>query len=428
MSHITKFIKDNRAEWIIVLVFIFFAFGFNIYRVQSDGVFYYAFLEKALGISDPESPPGHLDAAYFTQTGCAYFNAPFYLVAYAIEKVFRITQDFNGITLRQIAINVASNFYMVVSLLLVVRLLKKMHFRYIVLPIISVLYSTTAFSAAVIFPSFNHTVDIFVNTLFYYLLITDDTDQNKRAFCLGGLVTACILVRYLNFVLMISAICYYLISNRNKKIPSFLLGFAATAWVVPAMFYFYNGTISPLYGINITIEGSGKGVLLTPSFFKLLVHPLHGLFVWSPVTLLSFLGLSNMREDKRKMGYLLLGVTCVFLLLHSFLWEWHAGWSFSNRYLVGLFPVCVIGLAAFLNRYGKKAVILVLILTLYSIFLFMNWHQCIMNGEFGMPQDMVRAWIEGTSETSLDGVVNLKTFLGRFWEMCRYKYIFRILK
>lgn len=427
-----ELIKRNKAELIIVLIFMLYALGYNIYRVQGDGFLYYRFLERILNIPNPENPPTEVTNALFFQAGCAYFNAPFYLFAYAIENIFKIKPNFNGITLRQIAINLASNFYMVVSLILTVKILKKLKLKHIIFPVLGILVSTSALTVAVIMPSWPHAVDIFITTLFIYLILWYQDGNPAKTLWIGIVNVIAILIRYFNFILMIPLLIYYIYSKDYKRIKFFLWGFLGTAWIIPLLLYIYNGDISPFYNSGVTISNSvteTKALLIPflPKYMlKFLVHPLHGLFVWAPVTFFSAIGLIFAPKEKEKIGYFLMVIWLSFLFLYGYLSYWYTGWSFTNRYLVALFPIYVVGFSIFLEKYRKKSYWYLIPLIIYSIILFLNWHLCIMNGEFGTPGDAVQAWIKGESPTFICKTVNIKVFLLRLWEMCRYKYIFSI--
>ncbi|MDD5617537.1 MAG: hypothetical protein PHG69_00445 [Candidatus Omnitrophica bacterium] len=425
-----EIIKRNKEEIILAIIFIFFALGFNIYRVQSDGLFYYSFLEHISGIPNPEFQSFWNNNTGFHQSGCAYFNALFYIPAYLIEKLLPIKPNFNGITLRQISINLASNFYLLCSILLTVKILKRLNLKNIILPVVSILFSTSAFTVAVITPSFHHTVDIFVNTLFIYLLLKYGDEGNAKSFFwLGLLYVIAILVRYSNFILIIAAIIYFAALKKYKNIKYILLGTISIIWIIPLLFFIYNGSIfHPFVRSKGTIAIlKGCTPLIPIHSLKYLIHPLHGIFIWSPPTILSAIGLLIFTKTKEKISYLLVLIWVLLLFLYGYVSFWHAGWSFSNRYLVNLFTIYVIGLSFFLEK-NKRMKLLVIILTIFSVILFLNWYLCIMNGEFGTPGNMIEAWISGKSDTSIDKVVNLKTFFHRLYEMCRYKYLIRALK
>ena len=410
---------------------MFFALGFNCYRVQGDGLWSYAFLENILHIPDPESDIMRLADIKFNQCGNAFFNAPFYLLGYALEKLLFFKHwEINGITLRTIFINLASNFYLSLSLILCIRMVKKLNFRYTVLPPVCILFSTTAFSAAVVIPSLNHAADIFINTVFLFFLLEiileTKGDRPLRFLFLALVYTIAILVRYANVVLILPLFVYFLVWKEFKKIRYLLISLFLVIWIVPLLIQVFNRSISPAVTSGFTVAEIFKMALAPKYLLKFLVHPLHGLFIWSPVTFFSLLGLFKFPKSKEGLGYLFLGIWVSFLLILGSFYSWYGGWSFSSRYLIGLFPVYTIGLSALLEHYGRKIILPVIAATFYSIILFLNWHLCIMNPEFATPWEMVRAWAKGESETFLDKKVTLPVFLHRLYEFCRYKYILKI--
>ncbi len=411
-----------KKELTITVLFCLFAFGFNIYRVQGDGSFYYNFLERVLNVPDPETPA----RTGFMQSGCAYFNAPFYLGAYAVEHTFHKKWDWNGITLRQAAINLASNFYMILSLILAVRILKKLGYRSVIVPITSVLFSTSVFVVAVVMPSYNHAVDVFINSLFIYLLVHSEESVPVKSFWLGILYIIAVLIRYFNFVLVVPVIIYYLYKREFRKISFFFVGIISVIWIVPLIFHTYNGGMfSAFVGGETVKQDILNWTRLYPKyFFKILVHPCHGIFVWSPVLIFSAVGLLTMSGDRRKWGYIFGGLWCLHTMMNGLIPTWHGGWSFSSRLLSGLLPVYIIGIAAMLERYRNKLIVPVTLCTLYSIFLFFNWYLAIIDGEFGTPFDMIDAWNMGRSYVTGKNL-DINIFFQRIWEVCRYKYIFR---
>ncbi len=420
-----EYLRNHKEELIAAGIFMFFALGFNIYRVQGDGMQYYAFLERMLHIQRPESSMEYLSDQRFFQTGCAFFSVPFYLLSYWLECVLKIHPNFNGITLRQIAINIASNFYLFIAIILSVRTLKRMGLGHRILSVISIVFSTSAFSIAVVMPSMNHAVDVFIITLFLYIFIENIHSGSENTFWLGTLCVAAVLVRYFNTVLVISAAAYYFSQKRYGNFKQIAVGFLSFAWIIPLILFTYNRGSSTFLMTGSTVTSFAS----FPKYaLKLLVHPLHGLFVWSPVTILSVIGLLVLPKKYRILGYVLLGVWVSFVLLYGFFYEWYGGWSFSNRYLVNVFPIYCIGLASFLQRFGKKALILAILFTIYSVFLFLHWHLCIFNAEFETPWAIFKAWRSGVSDTFLDKNVNISTVLKRLFEYCRYKYIIGVFK
>ena len=434
LGTIKTWIKSNRQEIITLSIFLVLAFGFNVYRIESDGRFYYSFLEKVLRIAHPESSAVAIKNSFFFQSGCVFFNAPFYLVGYVLEQAFNFHININGITLRTIAINCASNFYVGASIVLTVKMLKRLKLTAILFPVLSIVFSTSVFVAAAIMPSFNHAVEIFIVTFFMFLVLKNDQENLPKPYWLGFLVVVAILVRYFYFVLLIPVALYYLYNKQYTKCKYLLIGFFACTWIVPLILFCYNGSVNVFHNTQYQhafsrSAASISSVNVLPQYFlKYLVHPLHGILVWSPVVVLSCLGFVYLAKDNKRIGYAFFWSFILFLFMMSFNCSWYAGWSFSNRYLSGFFALYVIGLSAFISRFKKLGIFIAVILTIYSIILLLHWRLCIINAEYDTPASVVQAWVLGESDTFIDKKVTVQNFFYRLWEMCRYKYVVRLIK
>lgn len=423
-------IRKYWQEYVVCVIFLLFAFGFNLYRVQGDGRLYYAFLERLLHIPNPESPAGMLKLG-FQQAGCVIFNAPFYLLGYFAEMILNRHIDFNGITLRQISINLSSNFYILAVLVLVVRILRLLRFRHITLPVLCVLFSTSAFVVGTVMPSYNHAVEIFINTLCVFLFLkSEKSSTTKQVFILGFVSALAVFVRYFSFVYFLGFLIYYISVRQTRKIWVLVAGFVSIAWLLPVTFAVFNGEMFNMFfaGESAVVSVS-RMIPWWPRYaLKILLHPLHGLFVWSPVIILSVFGLVVLIKRQKNFSVLCIGICAALVVLYGFFFSWHAGWSFSNRYLVGLFPFFCVGLAAFQDEYGRWVPLVLGAATMYSLFLFFNWYLGIMHGEFGTVGNMVTAWMSGYSDTFALKTVNWGNFMTKVGDICRYKHLLLVLK
>ncbi|MEI6079650.1 MAG: hypothetical protein WCQ53_03315, partial [bacterium] len=111
----------------------------------------------------------------------------------------------------------------------------------------------------------------------------------------------------------------------------------------------------------------------------------------------------------------------LLVLINGFSPLWHAGWSFTNRYMVGLFAIYVIGLSSFLELKNKYYVILPIIFTSYSVVLFFNWLLTTADGQYGSVIDIFYSWKNGYSPNF--GPVKIGVFMKRLFLACRYKYV-----
>lgn len=423
---IADFWRRNRAEIVVTAVFLVCAFGFNVYRVQSDGVYYFSFLERILGVQDPETPSSVMRSTdYFFQAGCAYFNMPFYILGYALEHGLHRQVLMSGITIRQFFINLASNFYLVLSLILCVKILKCLNFNRIILPVLSILFSTSAYVVAVRMPSMSHTVDIFLNTLVIYLVLRYEEKAPYYMIFPGLMCVFASLVRYANGLLAFTMVVYLFMRKRPRHSVWFIGGGLAFSWLVPWTLTVYNGHSLRLFAIA-SDEILTKVSLIPRYTLKYLFHPLHGLFVWAPSAFLGVWGWEALGKRNKPLALCFAGYWIVFLMYYGMFFNWYAGWSFTNRYLVNHFCILTVGLAAFLDRKPAVFVWLVVLLTVYSLFVYVNWDLCIIEAEFGPIGDIVTAWMRGFSPSFMDKTVNVHTVLHRFGEYCRYKYLFSI--
>jgi hypothetical protein len=115
----------------------------------------------------------------------------------------------------------------------------------------------------------------------------------------------------------------------------------------------------------------------SPKFFNVLFSSNHGLLAWHPIILICLLGLIFSRTLSRptKIAFL---IAFLFQLYVTSSWTiWWMGHSFGNRAFLGLTPIFILGLSAFLKEFlqtGRKK-ILVLIFAGLCI-----WNNVLMLG------------------------------------------------
>jgi hypothetical protein len=114
----------------------------------------------------------------------------------------------------------------------------------------------------------------------------------------------------------------------------------------------------PVLGVAPTLEDEPR-VFFDPTIpAKMLFSEHRGLFLWTPLTAAAALGfglaLARARSTARHLSFLvgLLGAALALLFIHSFWSKWDGGYAFSQRFLVGLFPLYLIGVAELVRRAG----------------------------------------------------------------------------
>jgi len=109
----------------------------------------------------------------------------------------------------------------------------------------------------------------------------------------------------------------------------------------------------------------------------------HGLLSWTPILVLSLVGLAlPPRSAKRVTAYLSLGAAAFYYLISSYP-DWHGIASFGNRFFISLTPIFVLGLALFFQRSAGlfrsvrwtvvSASALLLVFVLWNMGLIFQW-------------------------------------------------------
>jgi hypothetical protein len=189
------------------------------------------------------------------------------------------------------------------------------------------------------------------------LVIFRQAGGNWRALLAGLLAGLAVVTRANNLFLVPVFAAYLLVVSWQKATassqplaPSCLLptGCYVLGLVPPAvMFMGYNWARAgnPLQtGYDLTI--------FSPDFlqglYKLLFSPLRGLFLYSPLLILSLPGLAWLWRRHRSEAGLAAGVTCVTVLLFS-VWTSGEGLSWGSRFLVPVVPFFCLALAPVLE-------------------------------------------------------------------------------
>jgi hypothetical protein len=90
--------------------------------------------------------------------------------------------------------------------------------------------------------------------------------------------------------------------------------------------------------------------------FKMLFSEHRGLFLWTPLTAFAVAGfivavVTRYREGRDRSFFVTFGLASASLLFVHSIWNaWDGGFSFSQRFLTGLFPLYLIGIAELVRR------------------------------------------------------------------------------
>lgn len=374
----------SRAMAIGLGVYAAFAVTFASFQIKGDGLVYFNLLRRFFG--------EHPDFAFAYQFGSDVWNWPFFLVGRGLGAIFGIEPKIFHVTFEEISITVATNAAYVVILYLAWRLLQELGLPRGPLVLFGTTFGTPLFYYVVFEPAAKHTVDTLVLTgasLLLLLILRGGTD--RQALMLGALAGWSLNIRYVNVAFFAVVGAVLLLRHRRAflvAVPTAAV-VGLTIFVIPALrgiSYFV-----PSYFPKSQAARFAAGVVPSPVAstsnplngfdplipFKMLVSDHRGLFVWTPLTAFAVVGylllLRRVREP-RTFLWTLLGASIALLLIHTIWGQWDGGFSFSTRFLTGLFPLFVIGIAELRRRLGLWVVPILAVCIAWSLALaFTHW-------------------------------------------------------
>jgi hypothetical protein len=150
--------------------------------------------------------------------------------------------------------------------------------------------------------------------------------------------------------------------------------------------------------------------------FFILFHPVVGIYPWSPIAILSTIGLILAARKKDPAALLALAIVIVVIISIRFAAIIFPGSTFGQRLLVHLYVFWVFGLAEFFQRFKKPAIVLACLFTIWSFILFNSYYiltgsgaNKIMTKEGGSSPIM---WLQTANESYQNS--NEESLIG-FW-------------
>jgi hypothetical protein len=394
---------------VALALYLAFAVTFASFRVSNDGLVYYDFLRRFFG--------EHVGAGggYAYQFGVAFFNAPFYLVARGLHAAGWSSAF--GAPLPQASIAVASNVALGLTLYVGWKLLRRLELPAGPGVLLLTLFGSPLFYYTAFQPSYKHAVDALFMTLVGYLLLeASERPVSRHAVLLGACLAMLATVRYANVGLIPGALLVFVLARdwgRLRLAVVALVAVGAVLFALPAarhIPYKRRGDESalrvqaparppfvaagllphlpfhikdpcpdtPTYVVNWSKCLKNKfGLQLDAAApVRMLFSERRGLFLWTPLTALSVIGLVLLFRSRpgRRRFLVSLSVAALCLVVIHALWGdfWTNGFSFSQRFLAGLFPVYLLGTAELIRRFRLRAVAVATVCALFSLFAGFN--------------------------------------------------------
>lgn len=240
---------------------------------------------------------------------------------------------------------------------------------------LAVLLGTSLVFYNFVCPSFAHAADAFLIALAFLLIVLpfeNGGGQFWRSALIGFTLALSVLLRNNNIVLLPVLIGGYLVATRrHRPFPAAAYVFAGALPILLLHFYFnwtqYGVFLGTGYHLRENVTTESRLIY----FWKLLFHPVAGVFVSSPITLLAIAGLMRGIQQRRLAPAIALASIFVVLCSLSFVGFIFPGGTFGQRLLAHLYIFWVVGVWEFLGWLRKPALALAAATVIWS-FLLLN--------------------------------------------------------
>lgn len=244
-------------------------------------------------------------------------------------------------------------------------------------------------------PYLSHLASIFAVSAFLCLWKAESISINTRAILMGFMAGIITMVRQQEVLMISIPIVFAFLSPnfRLRGIPLRSVLLFAACFLLAFSIQMVVWKILTGHFIIFSYSQGQYFDFRAPKFFKVLFSSNHGLLIWHPIFLICLIGLIFSRTLSRAAKIAFLIAFLGQLYVTSSWWMWWMGHSFGNRAFLGLTPIFILGLSAFLKEFLQtgRTKILVLIFAALCI-----WNNVLMLGYASqmIPHQGEFSWIE----------------------------------
>lgn len=376
---------------IITIAALLFSYAQKSYKynfITGDSYGYYAYLptlfygndfsynhvkEKELSYFNAKYYNGYLNKTeegkdvnkYFS--GVALLSIPFFFVAHILAPLFDYPQDGYS-AIYQVLFYLGAIFYFFLGLVFLSKTLKNIGFsnRSVILTIVFVALGTHLFYYS-FYRALSHVFSFSIISAFFCLLsqfqLSDKTNQKKLMFLILLTFGLICIVRPTNGLVLF--IVPFFIKDFTKYIKS-IISIQFIGFLIPIGVQLLVWKI--LVGKWIVFSYANEGFYFSkPFLFETFLGPNYGLFLYTPMLLISLVGFAVAIKQNKKYIYPLL-VSILALYIISAWWCWGYLAPFSIRPAVDMLPILALPMAFLLEHVRYKKVLV----TIGFVFIFLN--------------------------------------------------------
>ncbi len=349
--------------------------------VKSDGKGYYAFLPAIFVYNDlnfsffDTVEKNHPNPAIFYDyrvecygkttnkyfVGTAVAMSPFFLIAHFASSILGLENDGYS-KLYLIMISISAIFYLWLGLFFLKKLLScyTQNLTLVSLSLIIIVFSTNLFYYSVCEPSMSHIYSFtFITAFLYFSKKYFEKPQLKSTLILSFLLGMIILIRPVNaivvFALPFIAGDWNVFKNGMnylyRRYSLLLLSTAIIFLIISIQFLIYKIQTGHFF---VDTYGNEAFNWLSPHPFDFLFSYKKGLFVYTPVLLLSLFGLIVLFKMNRYEFYTVILFLSILVYVLSSWWSWWYGGSFGTRVMLEYYSVFVLLLVVLMERIDKS--------------------------------------------------------------------------
>jgi len=316
-----------------------------------------------------------------TPCGEAVMLAPFFLANYILRTATgKISTGYEGSF--QKAVSIGALFYYILGLYFFSLILRRFvqNEIAIALTVLLLAFGTNLFYYAIHHPTMTHVYSFALIASFVWLLFRFDETKKYHFIRLAATVFGLIyLVRPVNMIILatVPLICgnwkntMHFIRGVFIPVEKFLVALVLFASVVFIQFGLNKMQCGDWFAWSYKNEGFN---FLEPKFLSVLFSFNKGLFIYTPLVIVSIAGLFVMAKQSafRAVSYLTFFVFITWII--SSWWNWHYGSGFGMRPMVDFYAVLFIPLVFLLEQKGRVLTMTMFISTLLvGLNLFQTW-------------------------------------------------------
>lgn len=388
--------------------------------ISSDGKGYYDYYRTFIFEKDPANQQAN--GYYLLQSGDAVINkypvglavlwSPFITTAYFIDG----NHSNPYARIYQITISLAAYFYLVLGLFFTYKFLMNLKFSFSIITtsVLLIFFGTNLSFYSLLGCSMSHVYSFSLISVFLYFTHLFFQNQKIRSILVAAFVFGLlIIIRPTNVFALgltllflpdftaIKKIIKFIIDLKFKLIAVFFsffipLSFQLIAW------YLQTGTF---FHWSYTGEGF---YFNNPAFFNFLFSFRKGLFIYTPMLLLSIPGFYFLIRNRKHQAFFLIFLLLIIIYTLSSWWNWYYGDSFGMRSMIDFYIIFIFLFSYFLRAVSfsfiKKTFLgIALFFTLLNMFQSYQYYYSILS-HFDMNYSKYK-YIFGKYSTDYSGIL-----------------------